>query len=82
MDKSAYIQSYFCVFNWNSPVLHPCHKLNYFKKAGWEDEWIETAQDIIRTEFDQMYAFMDVDIPDSETCSTVVSTFFSIAAHF
>ena len=82
MGKSAYIQSYFCVFNWNSPVLHPRHKLNYFKKAGWEDEWIETARDIVRTEFDQTYAFMDVDIPDSETRSTVVSTFFYIAAHF
>ena len=82
MGKSAYIQSYFCVFNWNSPVLHPRHKLNYFKKAGWEDEWIETARDIVRTEFDQTYAFMDVDILDSETRSTVVSTFFYIAAHF
>ncbi|KAF8153394.1 hypothetical protein B0H34DRAFT_634348, partial [Crassisporium funariophilum] len=24
-------------------VLHPRHKLNYFRKAGWEDDWIETA---------------------------------------
>jgi len=81
MGKSPHIQSYFCVFNWNSPVLHPRHKLNYFKKAGWEEDWIETARDIVRTEFDQTYAFMDIDIPDSETCSTVVSILFYVAAH-
>ena len=83
MGKSPSIQSYFCVSNWNSPVLHPRHKLNYFKKAGWEDDWIETARDIVRTEFDQTYAFMDIDIPDSEseTRSALVSIFFYVAAH-
>ncbi|KAG1853540.1 hypothetical protein C8R48DRAFT_558143, partial [Suillus tomentosus] len=24
-------------------VLHPRHKLSYFKNAGWEDEWVDTA---------------------------------------
>ncbi|KAG2740021.1 hypothetical protein P692DRAFT_201661585, partial [Suillus brevipes Sb2] len=24
-------------------VLHPHHKLSYFKSAGWEEEWVETA---------------------------------------
>ncbi|KAJ8584174.1 hypothetical protein M405DRAFT_684601, partial [Rhizopogon salebrosus TDB-379] len=24
-------------------VLHPRHKLEYFKHAGWKPEWIETA---------------------------------------
>ncbi|KAG1889611.1 uncharacterized protein F5891DRAFT_906011, partial [Suillus fuscotomentosus] len=24
-------------------VLHPRHKLQYFKAAGWEDEWVTTA---------------------------------------
>ncbi|KAG2060746.1 hypothetical protein BDR06DRAFT_843353, partial [Suillus hirtellus] len=24
-------------------VLHPCHKLTYFRCAKWEDAWIETA---------------------------------------
>jgi len=49
------------------PVLHPRHKLHYFKKAGWEEGWIETAQDIVRAEFDQTYAFMDVDVNDPDT---------------
>ena len=42
-------------------VLHPRHKLHYFKTAGWEDEWINTARDIVREEFDRTYAFMDFD---------------------
>lgn len=42
-------------------VLHPRHKLHYFKTAGWEDEWVETACNIVREEFDRTYAFMDLD---------------------
>jgi hypothetical protein len=60
----------------NSLVLHPCHKLHYFKKAGWEDDWIDTTRDIVCTEFDQTYAFMDIDVPETETHSAVVSSFY------
>lgn len=42
-------------------VLHPRHKLQYFEKAGWEDSWIKTSREIVRTEFDQTYVFMDVE---------------------
>ena len=42
MGESHHIQFYFDS-NYNSLVLHPCHKLHYFKKAGWEDDWIDTA---------------------------------------
>ena len=42
-------------------VLHPRHKLQYFEKAGWEESWIKTSREIVRTEFDQTYAFMDVE---------------------
>ena len=59
MGKLPHIQSYFCVFDWNSLVLHPHHKLK----------------------FDQTYIFVDIDILDSETCSTVVSIFFYVAVH-
>jgi len=45
----------------NLLVLHPGHKLHYFKTAGWKPEWIEVAHDILREEFDRMYAFMDWD---------------------
>ncbi len=45
----------------NLLVLHPRHKLHYFKTAGWQKEWIEAAHAILREEFDRMYAFMDLD---------------------
>ena len=45
----------------SSLVLHPRHKLHYFKTAGWEEEWIDTAHNIVREEFDRTYAFMDFD---------------------
>jgi len=37
-------------------VLHPQHKLAYFKNAGWEDEWIKTAEHIVCTEYECSYA--------------------------
>jgi hypothetical protein len=37
-------------------VLHPRHKLAYFKNAGWEDEWIKTAERIIHEEYECSYA--------------------------
>ena len=47
-------------------VLHPRHKLHYVKTAGWEDEWIKMAHNIICEEFDRTYAFMDLDDSDDE----------------
>ncbi|KAF6755523.1 hypothetical protein DFP72DRAFT_811323 [Ephemerocybe angulata] len=37
-------------------VLHPGRKLTYFKKAGWPDDWIQTARTIVEDEFKQAYA--------------------------
>ena len=48
-----------------SLVLHPCHKLAYFKNAGWEVEWVEAAHQIIRDEFDCSYAPLP-DVSDEE----------------
>jgi hypothetical protein len=28
-------------------VLHPHHKLNYFKSAKWEDDWIKAAAQLV-----------------------------------
>ena len=36
-------------------VLHPQHKLDYFKKADWETSWIETAEQLMRERFDSDY---------------------------
>ena len=37
-------------------VLHPSHKLKYFSKQGWNQEWIDTAEEITRDEFVRNYA--------------------------
>lgn len=57
----SYLHGIICNYYWCPLVLHPRHKLHYFKSAGWEDEWIETARSIVREEFDRTYAFMDLD---------------------
>ena len=36
-------------------VLHPHHKLNYFKKAKWDNEWIDMARQIVWDEFECSY---------------------------
>jgi hypothetical protein len=57
---SCLILVFIYVFQVFFTVLHPRHKLQYFEKAGWEESWIKTSREIVRTEFDQTYAFMDV----------------------
>lgn len=39
-------------------VLHPEFKLQYFKNAKWEADWIETAEDIIRIEWTDKWSTM------------------------
>ena len=45
-------------------VLHPSHKLEYFKSAGWSEEWRETAVEIVRNEFERSYAHYQVENDD------------------
>ncbi|KAI0293009.1 hypothetical protein B0F90DRAFT_1644173, partial [Multifurca ochricompacta] len=33
-------------------VLHPHHKLLYFRSAKWEQEWIDTAEELVCDEFE------------------------------
>jgi hypothetical protein len=37
-------------------VLHPWHKLSYFKQVGWLSEWVNAAEDIVHAEFKRSYA--------------------------
>ncbi|OJA12661.1 hypothetical protein AZE42_13159 [Rhizopogon vesiculosus] len=45
-------------------VLHPHHKLFYFKSAGWEDDWINTAEALVRDEFERSYLDMEIEDDD------------------
>ncbi|TFY73141.1 hypothetical protein EWM64_g10871, partial [Hericium alpestre] len=42
-------------------VLHPRHKLAYFKNARWEQEWIDTARDVVHDKFKHSYASREVE---------------------
>ncbi|KAG2738578.1 hypothetical protein P692DRAFT_201673926, partial [Suillus brevipes Sb2] len=33
-------------------VLHPRHKLAYFKRANWEQQWIDTAETLVRNAYE------------------------------
>jgi hypothetical protein len=37
------------------PLVHPRHKLQYFQDVGWEDDWIATAERIVRDRFESGY---------------------------
>jgi hypothetical protein len=53
-------------------VLDPRRKLDYFRAAGWEEEWIEAAREIVREEFDRGYAGIRLENEDdSEELSSV-----------
>ena len=45
-------------------MLHPRHKLEYFKRAGWEDDWISTARKIVHDEFERSYS--DFELVEEE----------------
>ena len=54
-------------------VLHPRHKLAYFNEAGWELEWIDTAEGIVRAEFERSYVPGRDDAEDDEIATPAVS---------
>jgi len=43
-------------------VLHPRHKLTYFKSAGWQQEWIKTAEGLVWDEFTCVYSTYDIEM--------------------
>ncbi|KAG2740682.1 hypothetical protein P692DRAFT_201727755 [Suillus brevipes Sb2] len=55
-------------------VLHPQHKLEYFKAAGWEDEWVTTAHNIVHTEYERSYASRSCPAPGPGEEVTVTQT--------
>jgi len=47
-------------------VLHPQHKLLYFKTARWEDDWIKIAETLIQDEYTWTYTSNKDGGDDSE----------------
>lgn len=42
-------------------VLHPRHKLEYFRKNNWDELSIEAARNIVQDVFDETYRELDID---------------------
>lgn len=38
-----------------APVLHPRHKLAYFKNSGQSDVFVQTARHVVRNEYERSY---------------------------
>ncbi|TFY79033.1 hypothetical protein EWM64_g4980 [Hericium alpestre] len=54
-------------------VLHPGLKLQYFRNHHWEDEWIETAENLVREEYAHHYEHEN-DAVESEINDAVPQT--------
>ena len=61
-----------------SIVLHPSHKLTYLQNAGWSEEWIATAKEIVKTEFERAYAQIDGKDGGEDVVPSVSLTLFSL----
>jgi hypothetical protein len=61
-------------------VLHPRHKLEYFKAQKWENEWIQAARNIVREEFDRSYK--ESGFEDAMQLDSTVSIFKPILSTF
>ena len=63
MSKMQWVRTlpYFCTISHrcNDVVLHPQHKLEYFRNAGWEQEWINGAEKIVRAEYKRSYKYAE-----------------------
>lgn len=52
-------------------MLHPKYELKYFADAGWENEWIDTAKQVLHNEWETQYkhtidpSFLDNPSPHS-----------------
>ncbi|KAG1735960.1 uncharacterized protein EDB91DRAFT_1055957 [Suillus paluster] len=58
-------------------ILHPHHKLVYFKVVNWENEWIDAAEKLLRDEFERSY--LDSSLVESDKDSTVIPSAASVS---
>ena len=72
------INIFVVVANFFGPVLHPKYKLDYFKGAKWEQEWIDTAEELVHTQFNRSYSKPEADnasmnkaTPEPSVCLTI-----------
>jgi hypothetical protein len=73
MSKSLLGFNYFTI-TFSLSVLHPRHKLQYFKNAGWSDVWIDTARNMVCDIFENSYKSFPGEKPKSvdQVCAPLV----------
>ena len=59
-------------------MLDPRCKLDYFRMAGWEEEWVEAVCKIVSEKFDRGYAGIHLESDDKEITSVRNCFFISI----
>jgi hypothetical protein len=59
-------------------VLHPGLKLEYFRQQKWEEDWIETAENLAREEYIDVYE----KVAPAESREALVSNLYRSAAIF
>ena len=64
------------------PVLHPCHKLEYFKQNGWDEALIETACSIVQDEFNRSYCSLDIKGDNSTVVTTQTNGDITVGHYF
>jgi hypothetical protein len=78
LHSYLYLVSLICFVSrlicFRSLVLHPRHKLAYFKKARWEHEWVETAESLVREVFNTYKEFASAPKEDSITQDVASNT--------
>ncbi|KAG1801225.1 uncharacterized protein BJ212DRAFT_1286670 [Suillus subaureus] len=57
---------------WIAMVLHPHHKLAYFKNTQWEDAWIGTAATLVHDEFE--WSYLEVGIQENSDDIEMLNT--------
>jgi hypothetical protein len=72
----------YCIANRPFPVLHPTHKLEYFRKAKWQKEWVDNAKKIVRREFKNAYAALPSRSDDSDDDDVYVCLRCHILFHY
>jgi len=63
-------------------VLHPHHKLEYFKRNSWDEASIKTAHNIIQDEFDRSYSLLDIKKNQSTASTTQTNRNITVCCSF
>jgi len=65
-------------------VLHPCHKLNYFKNVRWENDWIKAARQLVQDKFNLLYNHcpMSQGLMSSHRVHTTINMAFLLLSHY